>query len=53
MYYACDEHIEVAIDMIVDEVELAPVVEKINEEKAPLSTTCSFCESVAIYTVDS
>ncbi|MFC0471588.1 CxxH/CxxC protein [Halalkalibacter kiskunsagensis] len=52
MYYACNEHIEVAIDMVVDEQELAPIVDKISENKEVLSTTCSFCENVAIYSVD-
>ncbi|WP_070808131.1 CxxH/CxxC protein [Halalkalibacter okhensis] len=53
MYYACNEHIEVAIDMVVDEAELAPVVEKVETKKEALSTSCSFCDSVAIYSVDS
>ncbi|WP_332692328.1 CxxH/CxxC protein [Halalkalibacter lacteus] len=52
MYYACDEHIELAIDMIIDERELAPIVEKIDENSEMLSTTCSFCENAAIYRVD-
>ncbi|WP_332632452.1 CxxH/CxxC protein [Halalkalibacter flavus] len=52
MYYACNEHIEVAIDMVVDEEELAPVVEKVETSKEPLSTSCSFCDSAAIYSVD-
>ncbi|MCM2676420.1 CxxH/CxxC protein [Alkalicoccobacillus plakortidis] len=50
MYYACDEHIELALDVVVDENEVFPVMEKLTQEQA-LSTTCSFCEKQAIYSV--
>lgn len=50
MYYACQEHIELALDIVVDEQQLAPIIEKITDEQA-LSTMCSFCESVAIYSI--
>lgn len=50
MYYACQEHIELALDVVVDEKELAPVINKI-EDQTNLSTTCSFCEKEAIYTI--
>ena len=52
MYYACDEHISLAIDMTVDEQEQAPVVDKVEEEDKTLSTACSFCENGAIYSVN-
>lgn len=50
MYYACEEHIELALDMVVDEQELAPEINKVEPEKQ-LSTSCSFCENGAIYIV--
>ncbi|MFK3936759.1 CxxH/CxxC protein [Alkalihalobacillus sp. NPDC078783] len=50
MYYACDEHIELALDVVVDENEVFPVMEKLTQEQA-LSTACSFCKNQAIYTV--
>ncbi len=52
MYYACDEHIGLAIDMTVDEQEAAPIVDKVKEEQESLSTTCSFCENEAIYSIN-
>ncbi|WP_245308284.1 CxxH/CxxC protein [Halalkalibacter urbisdiaboli] len=48
MYHACEEHIELAMDIIIDEHEAAPIIEKYTEEKS-LSTVCSFCEKPAIY----
>jgi CxxH/CxxC protein (TIGR04129 family) len=52
MYYACDEHINLAIDMTVDEQESAPIVDKVEQGGKMLSTTCSFCENEAIYRVN-
>ncbi|WNF37179.1 CxxH/CxxC protein [Bacillaceae bacterium IKA-2] len=48
MYYCCEEHVELAIDMIVDEEEKAPIMEKLNAGKE-LSTLCTFCTETAIY----
>lgn len=48
MYYCCEEHVELAIDMIVDEEEKAPIMEKLESEKQ-LSTLCTFCTERAIY----
>ncbi|WP_082676597.1 CxxH/CxxC protein [Shouchella shacheensis] len=50
MIYACDEHIELALDVAVDEFEVAPVIEKISgaQRAAP---TCSYCTQQAVYTV--
>ncbi|WP_066098973.1 MULTISPECIES: CxxH/CxxC protein [Bacillaceae] len=47
---ACADHVETAIDMYVDEHELAPEIMKI-EETNRLSTTCELCENPAIYIV--
>ncbi|OMP66422.1 CxxH/CxxC protein [Domibacillus epiphyticus] len=44
--YCCSEHVELALDIAVDENETAPVIEKTDEE-----TACEFCERVAIYIV--
>lgn len=50
MIYSCQEHIEVAIDTIVDEYETFPVLTKCEDEEK-LSTTCEFCSNPAIYMV--
>lgn len=48
--YCCEEHIELAIDMYVDEKELAPEIEKI-ENNSNLSTSCELCSNPAVYIV--
>lgn len=48
--YCCEDHIELAIDMYVDEKETAPEIEKI-EQGGKLSTTCQLCEKQALYIV--
>jgi CxxH/CxxC protein (TIGR04129 family) len=48
--YCCEEHIELAIDMYVDEKELAPEIEKV-AGNAELSTNCEMCENPAVYVV--
>ncbi|MGM0877064.1 MAG: CxxH/CxxC protein [Bacillota bacterium] len=48
--YCCEEHIELAIDMYVDEKELAPEIEKLNKN-SKLSTICELCTNPAIYIV--
>lgn len=50
MIYCCQEHVEVALDMIVDEHETAPVLEKIDREK-DLSPACEICKKPAEYMV--
>lgn len=49
--FCCEEHIELALDMYVDEKEKAPKLEKINE-KDELSTTCELCEKQAVYVLE-
>ncbi|OLN22303.1 CxxH/CxxC protein [Domibacillus antri] len=44
--YCCLEHVELALDIAVDEQETAPVLEKTNE-----ADSCEFCENQAIYVV--
>ncbi|WP_132747407.1 CxxH/CxxC protein [Scopulibacillus darangshiensis] len=49
-HYCCLEHVELALDIIVDECETAPMMKALlNEEQ--LSTTCEFCDKPAIYLV--
>lgn len=48
--YSCDEHVDIAIDTIVDEHETFPVLTKIEEEEK-LSTACEFCRNKAVYLV--
>lgn len=50
MYYACEEHIELALDVVVDEKEAAPIINKLTDEQT-LSTTCSFCKNKATYSI--
>lgn len=50
MYYCCEEHVELAIDSIVDEEEVAPVLEKL-ESNLNLSTSCFYCSEQAKYKV--
>jgi CxxH/CxxC protein (TIGR04129 family) len=49
MYKCCEEHIELAIDMYIDEREAAPEIEKISVDKQALH--CDFCKNQAIYIV--
>ncbi|UII55929.1 CxxH/CxxC protein [Cytobacillus spongiae] len=50
MVYCCEEHVEVALDTIVDEYETFPQLAKIEEEEK-LSTTCEYCRNPATYVV--
>jgi CxxH/CxxC protein (TIGR04129 family) len=46
----CKEHAELAIDVIVDEFETAPVVELLTG-KGELSTPCEYCDEPGAYKV--
>ncbi len=48
--YCCEEHVELALDVIVDECETAPIMEKLQTE-GDLSTACEYCRNVAAYLV--
>lgn len=50
MIKCCKEHVELALEVVVDEYEVAPVIEKIKLEEQ-LSTTCEYCQNTAIYIV--
>ncbi|RIW31605.1 CxxH/CxxC protein [Bacillus salacetis] len=50
MIYCCKEHVELAMDVIVDEYEVAPKLEQLKDTHG-LSTTCEYCENEAEYIV--
>ena len=50
MIYSCLEHVELALESVVDETQLAPVMEQIPEDKQ-LSTRCEYCGEPAAYLV--
>jgi CxxH/CxxC protein (TIGR04129 family) len=50
MIYCCEEHVEWALDVIVDEFETFPKLEKAEEGKE-LPTTCEYCKKQAEYIV--
>lgn len=50
MIYCCKEHAELALDVIVDEYETSPTIEKLDDDKK-LSTTCEYCQNKAEYVV--
>lgn len=48
--YCCVEHVDLALDVIIDEKETYPILEKYNTIHN-LSTTCEFCEKTPVYIV--
>ncbi|RFU62482.1 CxxH/CxxC protein [Peribacillus glennii] len=50
MIYCCQEHVELALDTVVDEHETYPLLNEIPKEKQ-LSTSCEYCRNVAVYMV--
>jgi len=49
LIYICEEHIEIALDDIVDQYQTYPVLSKISVDKS--STSCEYCEKQAVYMV--
>lgn len=49
MIYCCEEHVEIALDEIVDKFFVFPVMTKLDVDK--LSTSCEYCRNKAIYMV--
>ncbi|MGZ4159432.1 MAG: CxxH/CxxC protein [Neobacillus sp.] len=49
MIYSCEEHVEIALDTIVDEFETFPLLTKLDVDN--LSTTCEYCQNPATYIV--
>jgi CxxH/CxxC protein (TIGR04129 family) len=49
MIYSCEEHVDIALDEIVDKSGNFPVLSKIDVDN--LSTSCEYCRNTAIYIV--
>ncbi|GGE53581.1 hypothetical protein GCM10011391_35580 [Pullulanibacillus camelliae] len=50
MIYSCLEDVELALEEVIDETELAPIIEKLPEDRR-LSTPCQYCGEQALYVV--
>lgn len=50
MIYCCLEHVELALDVIVDEYEVAPKMTELSKAEK-LLTTCEYCQNKAVYIV--
>jgi CxxH/CxxC protein (TIGR04129 family) len=48
--FCCKEHVELALDIIVDETEMVPMLNEITETEE--SNTCGYCQKEAIYVVE-
>ncbi|MEW9122012.1 MAG: CxxH/CxxC protein [Thermotaleaceae bacterium] len=49
MIYCCDEHVDLALDSVVDEFETFPILSKVGVDN--LSTGCEYCSNAATYIV--
>lgn len=49
MIYCCEEHVDFALDDIVDKYQTFPILTKISVDN--LSTTCEYCQNLATYMV--
>lgn len=47
--YCCGEHVDIALDTVVDELGALPILSKLEGDN--LSTMCEFCQMTAIYVV--
>ncbi|MBN8208842.1 CxxH/CxxC protein [Bacillus sp. NTK071] len=47
----CEDHVELALDVAVDETGHFPVLEKVQGDEDNLSTTCEYCNNPATYIV--
>jgi CxxH/CxxC protein (TIGR04129 family) len=50
MIYACLDHVELALEAVMDETQSAPSIEKLDDAQR-LSTACDYCKDPAIYIV--
>jgi CxxH/CxxC protein (TIGR04129 family) len=48
MIYCCEDHVELALDVAVDESGSFPELNKVENK---LSTTCEYCQKEAVYIV--
>lgn len=49
MIYSCEEHVDIALDEVVDKYFTFPVLEKLDVDN--LSTSCEYCQNPAVYMV--
>jgi CxxH/CxxC protein (TIGR04129 family) len=49
LIYCCQEHVDLALDMVVDEFETFPLLLKITVDNLP--TGCEYCQNDAVYIV--
>ena len=49
MIYSCEEHVDIALDDIVDQYQTYPVLSQVPVDNS--STTCEYCEKRAVYMV--
>ncbi|SEM82280.1 CxxH/CxxC protein [Lihuaxuella thermophila] len=52
VWYACEEHIDLVIDEIVDRYSLPPVMERISPDTATEKQGCSWCGGVPRYQLE-
>lgn len=50
LIHCCLEHVDLALDDVVDETGEPPILTQIEDEKG-LSTNCEYCQNHAIYIV--
>jgi CxxH/CxxC protein (TIGR04129 family) len=48
MIFSCEDHVELALDVAVDESGSFPELNKVENK---LSTTCEYCQKEAVYIV--
>ncbi|CRK82475.1 CxxH/CxxC protein [Neobacillus massiliamazoniensis] len=49
MIYSCEEHVDIALDEVVDKSGEFPILTKIDVDN--LSTSCEYCQNPAVYMV--
>jgi len=50
MIYSCLEDVELALEEVIDETALSPIIQEMSEDKQ-LSTPCQYCGGRALYIV--
>lgn len=49
--FCCKEHVELALDVLIDEIEEVPLLKTVDNQEE-LSTKCEYCDEPAIYLVE-
>lgn len=52
IWYACDEHVDIVIDEIVDQYSLAPTMEPYEPVQAVEQKRCSWCGQIPQYLLE-